>query len=179
MRLTTEDGGDLVEPSKSQLSASLSRLGLPGNGFAILGKTDQCYIQTSGSRADGYIIECRNGNDREHFSSLKSDISQKEMVAVFEEYRVNGNWRSSIEWSSDLPKKRNRNSYNKLNSNGITWLLALFVLIGIISISIGIYQAINRQQFLQRAVEVPGNVVQMVQRRNTYAPIVEYKDKEG
>lgn len=179
MQLTTEDGTEQVEPGTSQLSAALSRLGLPGNGFAILGKGAQYYIQTTGSRADGYIVEYRNGSEQEHYTSVRSDISQKEMVAVFEAYRIGENWRSSIEWSNNFHKKNNRRSNKKSNSNGITWLLSLFFAIGAISISIGIYQTIKRQQFLQRTVEVPGTVVKMVQRGNTYAPIVEYMDQEG
>jgi hypothetical protein len=179
MRLTTEDGGDLVEPSASQLDVALSRLGQPGNGFAILGKTEQCYIQTSGSRADGYTIEYRNGNDREHYSSVRSDIPHIEMVAAFQAYRVGGNWRSLIEWSNGQFKKRHRSSARKRDSIAERWLLALFFAIGTISISIGIYRAFNTQQFLRRAIEVPGTVVRMVQRGDTYAPIVEYKDREG
>lgn len=180
MRLTTEDGGDLVEPSASQLDVALSRLGLPGNGFAILDKADQCYIQTSGSRADGYIIEYRNGNDREHYSSVRTDISHKEMVAIFQAYLNGGNWKSLIEWSNGYAKTNNRRSARKRDSIVNGWFLSLFFAIGITAFSIGIYTAIDTRQFLQRAIEVPGTVVKMVRRGSrTYGPIVEYKDREG
>lgn len=179
MRLTTEQEGDIVEPSAPQVERALDRLALPGNGYAILAAADQTYIQTSGSRSAGYIVEYRNGSEAEHYSSKRRDISHREMVQLFLAYHSRGNWRAPVEWVNAYRSTVKGQASKFHFSKGHKFLLAVFLAIGATSISAGGYAAFNVQRLLQRAVEVPGTVVKMVQRGNMYSPIVEYTDQRG
>lgn len=183
LRLTTEENGEIAQPSALDVTRALDRLGLPGNGYAVLAGGDQTYIQTTGSRADGYIVEYRDGSESEHYSSLKRDVPHPQMVELFLAYHGGREWRSLIQWYKTSPGGAARSAGKSSFSRGHKLLLLLFCTIGVVSIVVGGVLAFNVRQLLEKAVEVPGTVVKMVRRGgsrgDTYAPIVEYTDHTG
>ena len=178
MKLSTEDGVEIDSPGAEQLAGALARLGLPGNGYAILERSELHYIQTSGSRADGYVVEYREGDEATHRGSKRSDIAHAEMVKVFQAYRRGGDvWKRELEWQPGFARGGSRQ--RRALDGGSRWMLGLFFLIGCIAISIAGYLAVDTQRFLQRATEVPGTVVRMVRRDSTSAAVVDYRDHSG
>lgn len=185
MRLTTEDGTELINPDAEQLTLALSRLGLRGNGFAILGSADQAYIQASGSRANTYIIEYRDGDETKHFTSRRTDISHREMLALFEAYRTGDDWKERIGWKKEFARSSRRVATKSGESTLYLFAVGFLFTIGVLALAASIYFAFETKQLLQRAIETPGTVVEIVKRVSTgngrvsYAPIVEYKDHKG
>lgn len=65
-----------------------------------------------------------------------------------------------------------------------TRLLLIFLVVGIASLAWSVYLGYTTHQFLGRAVEVPGKVVRMIEKKrhrkgSTYAPVVVFTDREG
>lgn len=185
MRLTTEDGTELINPDAEQQTHALSRLGLPGNGFAILGSADQVYIQTSGSRANGYIIEYRDGDETKHFTSRRTDIPHEEMLAIFEAYRTGGAWKALVDWKKEFARSRTGAATKAGESKLYLFAVGILFTIGVLALAASVYFALETRQFLERAIETQGTVVEIVKRVSTgngrvsYVPIVEYKDHKA
>lgn len=176
MELTTEDGTVVSKPSTQQLQAALAKLGLPGNGFAILATASQHYLQVAGSRADGYVAEYRDGSERSHHSSKETNLSHQQMVDLMSAYLNGGPWKALTGWQHGFAKEGPTGRPSK----GHRAIVMLFFAIGGISLGASAYFAYTTHRFLQRAVEVPGKVTKMVRRGDqTYAPIVEYVDLTG
>jgi hypothetical protein len=175
MELTTENGTTIREPSSSDLRSVLGRLGLPGNGFAILATSPQHYIQVAGSKADGYVVEYREGSEETHHSSTITDLPHQRMVDLLAAYLGGGSWKSMIQWQSGV---RTKGSTTR-SATGHKALVILFFVIGAISFASAAYLFYSTHQFLAQAVEVPGKVVRLVKNGGTYAPVVEYIDLQG
>lgn len=174
MELTTENGTNIRDPSEEDLRSTLGKLGLPGNGFAILAASAQHYIQVAGSKVDGYVVEYREGSERTHHSSA-DDLPHQRMVDLLAAYLSGGTWKSMVTWKSSIRTTRPA----RRPTDGHKAVLILLFLVGLVSLASSAYFAYTTQQFLARAVEVPGLVVRLVQRGSTYAPVVEYVDLQG
>src|ERR1044071_7704135 len=167
MELTTEDGTVVSKPSTQQLQAALAKLGLPGNGFAILATASQRYLQVAGSRADGYVAEYRDGSEKSHHSSKETNLSHQQMVDLMSAYLSGGPWKTLTVWQQGFATA----APTRRPSTGHKAIVMLFFAIGGISLGASAYFAYSTHQFLQRAVEVPGKVTKMVPRGDqTYAP---------
>ncbi|MFT3735025.1 MAG: DUF3592 domain-containing protein [Rhodocyclaceae bacterium] len=182
MKLETEDGTEITNPDHETLRKELARVGLPGNGFAILSQSEQCYVQTTGSRADGFVIEYRDGSEEQHFSSTETDIAHERMVALFEAYRSGGAWQSMTLWDTGLsghaPAKPERQS-GRSGSRDMRLTLRIFGIVGICLLGVAGAVGWNTHSFIERAVEVPGKVVDMHDDGEVLFPIVEYADPRG
>jgi len=175
VKLTTEDGTVVLDPSSSGLQETLSRLGLPGNGYAVLESAESHYIQVTGSRADGYVAEYREGSEQTHHSSAVSNLTHQQMIDLLDSYRSGGSWKSSIDWRRGFA----RGPARARASRGHKAVVMLFACIGVVSIASSGYLGFTTRQFLQHAVEVPGKVVRLARSGNTYAPVVDYVDLAG
>lgn len=175
MKLTTEDGTVVLDPSSSELQDALDRLGLRGNGYAVLEASEDHYLQVTGSRADGYLAEYREGSERTHHSSTTGDLTHQQMIDLLEAYRAGGSWKSSITWRAGFNDGRARWSPARAHKA----LVILFAFIGVVCVAGGAYLGVTLHQFLQRAVSVPGKVVRLSQSGRTYAPVVDYVDLAG
>lgn len=176
MNLTTEDGTAIRDPTADELHAALDRLGLRGNGYAILEDSEQQYLQVAGSRADGYVAEYREGSEETHHSSAVSNLTHQQVLELLEAYRNGGSWKSMISWRRGMGAGSAGKSSTKAGTAQRT-LLVLFFLIGAVSLGAAAYTAITTRQFLQHAVSVPGKVVRLS--AWSYAPTVEYVDLTG
>jgi hypothetical protein len=175
MNLTTEDGTTIREPSSDDLQSALGRLGLPGNGFAILGTSPEHYIQVAGSKAGGYVVEYREGCESTHHSSKVSDLPHGQMVDLLTAYLRGGSWKPMLQWQSGFHTQQSARRPSTLHKTAVI----LFFAIGAMSLALSAYFFYATQQFLARAVEVPGQVVKLVGRGTTYAPVVDYVDLHG
>lgn len=117
MRVTLElEQGPAREiTSRAQLRELLAALGGPGNGYAVLGSADEHYIQTTGSREHGFLIEFREGSEDAHYRSARKDIAHAEMVEILLAYYdaiTTGTgehaWQRRLEWAPPLTAKRRR-----------------------------------------------------------------------
>jgi hypothetical protein len=151
VKLTTEDGTVVLDPSSSQLQDALDRLGLRGNGYAVLEASEDHYLQVIGSRADGYLAEYREGSsERTHHSSTTGDLPHPQMIELLEAYRVGGPWKASITWRAGF----NDGRASRPPARAQKALLILFAFIGVVSVAYGAYLGVTLHQFLQRAVTV-------------------------
>ncbi|WP_161974791.1 DUF3592 domain-containing protein [Piscinibacter terrae] len=175
MKLTTEDGTTIRKPDSSQLKAALDRLGLPGNGFAILDAGRQRYVQVAGSRADGYVVEYREGSEDKHYSSTVTDMPHAQMVALLDGYLNGSEWKRMVAWRRGFGR---RPASRPAPSKGSKVFLGLFFGAGVAALILSGYLAFDRHQFLQRALLVDGHVVRLTG-RDTYRAVVEYSDHLG
>ena len=175
MELTTEDGTVIRDPSSSELRAALGKLGSDGNGYAILAAAEEHYIQVAGSEAGGYIAEYREGSEESHHASKVTNLSRVQIVELLTAYRNGAQWKTMISWEEGFgsqPSPRKIEGAPKI-------VLLLLVIVAIAFLVQGVRETIATREFLQRAVEVPGRVVQIVRDVDTSARIIEYKDVQG
>jgi hypothetical protein len=60
------------------------------------------YIQTSGSRAEGFVIEYQTGSLEQHFQSTRFDIPLSTVESIFQSYlEGDSSWESMAEWNRD------------------------------------------------------------------------------
>jgi len=100
MNLQTENGTSLAQPSAAQLADALDALGTRDNGFAILESADEHYLQTTGKRESGYVVEYREGSEQSHHQSVRTDIPHAQMVRVFQAYLAGEPWKQQLEWAA-------------------------------------------------------------------------------
>lgn len=183
MELTTEDGATVQDPRANDLQTALTRLGPPDNGFAVLATSPQNYIQVAGSKADGYLVEYREGSERTHQASMADDLPYQQVFDLLTAYASGGSWKSMVSWQSEVGVKRpaTRPSRKRARkpTRGEKIFFALFFAIGATSLTFGAYHTFRTHQFLARAVEVPGKVERLVWNGDGYEPVVNYMDVEG
>jgi hypothetical protein len=179
MILTTEGGTELHDPEPGQLELAIAQLGLPGNGFAILAKSEHAYVQTTGSRADGFVVEFRDGSEATQVLSARTDLPLSEVTKVFLAYLRGGSWKQSLTWQAGYSATRSPRSARAGSRKAPTVILIVFFLIGSIACLFGAYSIASTRAFLAHSIEVPGQVVQMMDRGGTWSPIVEFADKAG
>ena len=175
MKLTTEDGTEISNPSTSELQTALERLGMHGNGYAILESSSHCYIQVAGGKSEGYTAEYREGSEGTHHSSLLNDITHQQMVDLMIAYRSGAPWKSIIRWRSGFTTKRT----SKQSSKESKAIVILFFGISAVSFTVCAYLALLTHKFQRSAVEAPGKVTKLVLLSAGYTPVVEYRDQTG
>ena len=98
--------GALLSPS--QIAAGLASLtpgGANGGEFAVLGRSDQVYVQAAiapGSGSAGsavtFLLEYREGGAALHFQSEQPQ-SLEQTVTLFQAYAAGGaEWNASVQW---------------------------------------------------------------------------------
>ena len=86
MRITDDQGTLIVDPSPSQIRDLIMALTREGESFAILDADAQNFIQISGTVAEGFVLEYREGADDRHFGVYEPRLSADEVAAAFLEY---------------------------------------------------------------------------------------------
>lgn len=98
MKLTTEDGTQIENPSGSDISRAIGSLSHDGNGFAILAADDEIYPQAAGSILGGFILEYREGSWEKHFQTSQP-TSTNQVIEAMQQYAVgDDSWRTSFSW---------------------------------------------------------------------------------
>ena len=99
LRLETEHGTTLTNPSSGQIAQALSSLDGKSNAFAILARADQVYVQTSGSGSSGFVLEYRDGDEASHFQASNKSLPLDVIQDVFEKYAQGDSaWKESLVW---------------------------------------------------------------------------------
>ena len=72
----------IADPSLDQVFEYLTQLAENSDGFLILARADQNYVQACA----GYYVEFREGSEDKHYSSVRDDLSLDEAKTIFEKY---------------------------------------------------------------------------------------------
>jgi len=94
MKLETENAGSVRDPSEADIVNKLSKL----DGYAILSQDELTYIQTSGTLAEGFVLEYQEGDAAKHFA-VRERLSMEQVTAAFIAYAKNEpTWRTAFPW---------------------------------------------------------------------------------
>jgi uncharacterized protein DUF3592 len=173
MELTTEDGTVIRDCTTSQLRAALAKLGARGNGYAILADAPEHYIQVAGNDAEGFVVEYREGSEENHHASIATNLPREQIVEVMTAYLGRASWKGMIAWQSGFGSKGPPSEPDRK----VRAIIALLLLIAVVFVVAGVREALATRQFMERAVEVRGHIVQILP--NSHARIVEYQDLQG
>ena len=104
--------GDLVSenPDAQAIERRLKDLKGENDSFAILEKAQMTYIRTSGSPADGFVLEYQDGSLDQHFACSDPDLDSQRVTRAFtlfldddQSYKTEFNWEKQDvgdgEWS--------------------------------------------------------------------------------
>ena len=100
LQLETSSGRKISDPSASQVGYELVALPSASDSFATLSSGDETYIQTTGSRSAGFVLEYRDGSADSHFKSTSKSLSIDAVTEVFQRFAAGDpSWKSRIVWS--------------------------------------------------------------------------------
>ena len=98
MKLETEDGTPISQPSDQDIEVSLARLDGKRSSFAILNRDAMTYIQTAGTYESGYVLEYQDKDIEHHYRALGS-VTHEEVVLAFQRYaKGDPSWKGDFEW---------------------------------------------------------------------------------
>ena len=127
MRLETEDGPAVEEPTGEQIRETLTGLsGRPG-AFAILTRQDRPleYLQTAGENHQ-FVVEYHEG--RKHCRAEADVLPLEEVAALFEAYnRGDEAWREMAAWK-DVTKEISGSAWVKVLILAVTLALVAVIL---------------------------------------------------
>lgn len=99
MQLELANGSSYKDPEAREIDDALGTLDGEENAYAVLSRSVEVYLQTSGTLKDGYVLEYREGSDLTHFQSVRDDLSLREVREAFTKYAVGDeSWRGMFEW---------------------------------------------------------------------------------
>lgn len=100
MILSSPGSAPVPVTSRGSIEAVIAALpGHPeGDQFAILGPSDQTYIQTL-LTPDGFVLQYQEGSTEHHFETDRGDLSSAEVVEAFSAYlERNPAWKFPFSW---------------------------------------------------------------------------------
>ncbi|KPJ74829.1 MAG: hypothetical protein AMS14_04750 [Planctomycetes bacterium DG_20] len=127
MRLDTEEGSAIDEPTGDQVREAVGGLGGRSGSFAILTRSDRppAYLQTAGE-ADQFIIEYHEG--RKHYRAEADVLPLEKVAALFEAYgRGDEAWREMVAWQ-DVTKEISGSAWVKVLILAVAFALAAVIL---------------------------------------------------
>ena len=133
MRLETEEGSAIDEPTDENLREALSGLGGAAGSFAILTRADRPpeYVQTAGE-ADQLLVEYREG--KKHHRAEGEALPLQEVVALFQAYnRGDEAWREMVPWQ-DVTKE----------ISGSRWGKFLILAVAVVLVAVILYLSFTR-----------------------------------
>lgn len=133
MRLATEEGSGIDEPTDEQLREALSGLGGPAGSFAVLTRADRPpeYVQTAGE-ADQFLVEYREG--KKHHRAEGETLPLEKVVALFQAYnRGDEAWREMVPWQ-DVTKE----------ISGSRWVKFLILAVAVVLVAVILYLSFTR-----------------------------------
>jgi hypothetical protein len=87
--LSDNHGNRIENPSNEQISEVLNHLNIEkdGEGFAILSKAEDHYVQVYGDQFTGFELEYQEGGLDNHYVAKRNDFKLQEIADIFAEYR--------------------------------------------------------------------------------------------
>tara|TARA_R110002096_G_scaffold54881_3_gene141403 strand:+ start:657 stop:1079 length:423 start_codon:yes stop_codon:yes gene_type:complete len=133
MRLIV-NGDAVTKPLNAALIRdSINSLTGEGDSFAILEKSEQIYIQTSGGPEHGFVLEYRDGSEAQHYSCSNFELTADEVILAFQSYLSNdGKWRTELEWEPqvfDYSPSRQSSSLNYGVGLGVVGVVVAAILV--------------------------------------------------
>ena len=99
MKIVTENGTEIENPSDADIRRVIESLNDSGNGFAILSTAEEHYMQTAGCMKDGFILEYREGSWDQHFQASTGSVQTSDVIRAMQQYAAgNESWRTSLTW---------------------------------------------------------------------------------
>ena len=85
------------DPSTATIEAALRSI---EDGFAVLARSDQEYIQATSVGAGSYLIERREGSADRHYQTRDNSIGIERVVTAFLAYHAGGSaWTADFNWA--------------------------------------------------------------------------------
>lgn len=104
--LTLCTGEEIESPTGAEIESALRSLPGGQESFAILSRSEQVYVQTSGGRDEGFVLEYRDGSQERHFRCTDPRLPLETVVRAFRAYLEGGTeFRSELEWELDAPSQ--------------------------------------------------------------------------
>jgi len=126
VKIQTEDGSEIENPSAEDISRIIDSLNDEDNGFAILSVEEQIYMQAAESGANGFILQYRDGSWDKHFQASPDPISAADVIKAMQQYAVgDDSWRTSLTW---VP-------HESLSEGGCLSAVLLFVTLPMLSLA--------------------------------------------
>lgn len=178
MELTLESGPAREVRTRAELERALADVGGEGNGFAVLGKAPEVYLQTAAIGPARFVVEYRDGSEASHFRSKRTDLSHDEVVALFG-YYLDGSseWRDSLEWTPAFAASGKSGA----SGRGRTIVAVAFGLMGLALVVLGLRFASATRAFIDRSARASGTVVELARSREggSYFPVVRFETPDG
>ena len=187
MKLSTEDGTELVNPSKEDIARQVLLLNDTNNKFLILAKDQLTYMQVYGSVKSSWILEYQEGSTTEHFNVSGSSVTSSGVVSTLQQYLEGiSDWRTSFHWKRDYDpspsnskKIPNHNAASK-KSPYMSKIIFVFTAVGITLLGIGLYLQFENRKFIDVATPVKADVVELLDdRRRNIKPVYLFLDDKG
>jgi len=94
MKLELENGTSIRNPDTRAIAEALASL----DGFAILGRDEMTYMQTSGSRREGFVLEYQEGDTDRHYQ-CPDPLTEKQITEAFLSYADGTDaWKTVFRW---------------------------------------------------------------------------------
>lgn len=101
MKLETETGGTIKNPSSAQIEDALRKLADSGGGFAILSQDEMTYLQAAGNREDGFVVEYQDGDVDAHYAATQASAPLGDVEKAFRLYAMgDAGWKTMFEWQA-------------------------------------------------------------------------------
>ena len=133
MRLETEDGPAVEEPTGEQIREALSGLTGRADSFAILTRRDRPleYLQTAGENHE-FVVEYHEG--RKHYRAEADVLPLEKVAALFEAYnRGDEAWRDMAAWQNVTKE-----------TSGSAWVKALILAVALALVAVILYVSFTR-----------------------------------
>jgi len=187
MKLSTEDGTKIIDPSKEDIARLVQLLNDTNNKFLILEKDELTYMQAYGSMKSNWLLEYQAGSATEHFNVTGPSVTSTRVVRALQQYLEGiGEWKTSLPWSSDyepsiITSQPTANVETiPANSRYISKIILVFLTIGFTILGIGFYIQFENIKFAEIATPVQAEVVALLKgRERAIKPVYLFLDAEG
>ena len=99
MKLSRGTGADVVDPASDQIVEAIRSLPGGMDSFVILTRSENQFLQTLGSREEGFHLEYKESETR-HFVATDAEISETQLIQTFLAY-LDGDdsWKRRHQWT--------------------------------------------------------------------------------
>ena len=124
MRLNLENGETWDNPSSYQIEEAMRKLEQPSNGFLILERDSDGYMQAAGDEESGYYLEYRSASSEKQYRCVDGSLSFEASVEILKGYAAKSRrWRTSQEWHEINGKDNSRGLLEDILSPSVMLLI--------------------------------------------------------
>lgn len=186
MKLTTESGIEIENPSEKDISINIEKLNDSNNKFMILEKTKMTYIQVYRPSLSDWLLEYQEGSNADHFSLEGSTLSTSKIVTIFHQYlEGNEEWKSSLTWKKGFGGSGTKSCSESKSINEpfrfdvVSKIFLIFVAVGLTISGIGIYLHNETEKYKEISFPVQAEVVKLKYSGGSYRPVYQFSGDGG